>query len=113
MQAIRHHEFGPPATLVLEQLPDLAPAPGQVLIAVEASGVHLMDTSIRRGESGPLPTPELPTIPGREVAGTVAAVGDDVDGSWLGRRVVAHLGPVPGGYADQAVTSVELLLPVP
>ena len=113
MLAIRHHEFGPPDTLVLEELPDLTPAAGQVLIAVEASGVHLMDTSIRRGEPGPLPPPELPTVPGREVAGTVVAVGDGVDGSWLGRRVVAHLGPVPGGYADQAVTSVDLLFPVP
>jgi len=113
MHAIRQHEFGPPETLVLEELPDLTPASGQVRIAVEASGVHLLDTTIRRGDPGPLPPPALPTIPGREVAGTVDRVGADVDGSWLGRRVVAHLGPVPGGYADQAVTGGELLFPVP
>ena len=113
MHAIRQHEFGPPESLVLEELPDLAPAPGQVRIAVEASGVHLLDTTIRRGEPGPLPPPDLPTIPGREVAGTVDAVGVGVDESWLGRRVVAHLGPVPGGYAEQAVTAVDLLFPVP
>jgi NADPH2:quinone reductase len=113
MHAIRQHEFGPPETLVLEELPDLTPASGQVRIAVEASGVHLLDTTIRRGDPGPLSPPALPTIPGREVAGTVDRVGADVDGSWLGRRVVAHLGPVPGGYADQAVTGVELLFPVP
>ena len=113
MHAIRQHEFGPPDRLVLEELPDLTPGPGQVRIAVAASGVHLMDTTIRRGEAGPLPPPELPTIPGREVAGTVDAVGDGVDRSWLGRRVVAHLGVVPGGYAEQAVVAVDLLFPVP
>ena len=113
MHAIRQHEFGQPDRLVLEQLPDLTPVAGQVRIAVAASGVHLLDTTIRRGEPGPFPAPELPTIPGREVAGTVDLVGEEVDESWLGRRVVAHLGQVPGGYAEQAVTSADLLFPVP
>jgi len=113
MHAIRQHEFGPPDRLVLEQLPDLTPVAGQVRIAVAASGVHLLDTTIRRGEPGPFPAPELPTIPGREVAGTVDLVGEGVDDSWVGRRVVAHLGQVPGGYAEQAVTSADLLFPVP
>ncbi len=113
MQAIRLHEFGPATNLVLDDLPDLSPADGQVRVAVEASGVHLVDTAIRRGEPGPFPSPELPTIPGREVAGVVDQVGTGVDATWVGRRVVAHLGPVPGGYADQAVTDVANLIPVP
>jgi NADPH2:quinone reductase len=112
MHAIRLHAFGPPDNLVLDELPDLEPAAGEVRIAVEASGVHLLDTTIRRGEQGPLPLPELPTVPGREVAGVVDLLGPGVDASWLGRRVVAHLGPVPGGYAEQAVTSVDRLFPV-
>jgi NADPH:quinone reductase len=113
MRAIRHHEFGPPDRLLLEELPDLTPATGQVRIAVEASGVHLLDTTIRRGEPGPLPPPQLPTVPGREVAGVVDRVGPDVDEAWVGRRVVAHLGPVPGGYAEQALSAVEQLFRVP
>ena len=113
MHAIRQHAFGPPETLVLDELPDLTPAEGQVRIAVEASGVHLLDTTIRRGEPGPLSPPDLPTVPGREVAGTVDLLGAGVDDAWLGRRVVAHLGPVPGGYAEQAVTAPDLLFPVP
>jgi len=84
-----------------------------VRIAVEASGVHLLDTTLRRGDAGPIPLPELPTIPGREVAGVVDALGLDTDPTWLGRRVVAHLGQVPGGYAEQAVTDVGLLFDVP
>lgn len=114
MRAIRHHEFGEPAVLRLEDLPDLEPGPGQARIAVAVAGVHLLDTSLRRGESGgPMAPPELPTIPGREVAGTVDAVAADVDPSWVGRRVVAHLGMVPGGYAEQAVADIDLLVEVP
>ena len=113
MHAIRLHAFGPPENLVLDELPDLEPGAGEVRIAVEASGVHLLDTTIRRGEPGPLPPPELPTVPGREVAGVVDAVGPDSDRTWLGKRVVAHLGPVPGGYAEQAVTAVDKLVAVP
>lgn len=113
MHAIRLHEFGPANNLVYDELPDLRPGPGQVRVAVEASGVHLLDTTLRRGEPGPIPAPDLPTIPGREIAGTVDLVGADVDQSWLGRRVVAHLGPVPGGYADQAVTDTGNLIAVP
>jgi NADPH:quinone reductase len=113
VHAIRLHAFGPPERLVLDELPDLAAARGEVRIAVEASGVHLLDTTLRRGEAGPVPLPELPTVPGREVAGMVDAVGPEADEAWLGRRVVAHLGPVPGGYADQAVTATEKLFPVP
>jgi NADPH2:quinone reductase len=113
MHAIRLHAFGPPENLVLDELPDLTPGPGQVRIAVAASGVHLLDTTIRRGEPGPLPPPELPTVPGREVAGVVDDIGPDTDRTWLGKRVVAHLGPVPGGYAEQAVTAAEHLFHVP
>lgn len=110
MHAVRHHAFGDPDVLVLDELPDLRPGPGEVRIEVHASGVHLLDTALRRGEEGgPLPPPVLPTIPGREVAGVVDAVGEGVDAGWVGRRVVAHLGMVPGGYAEQAVTPVATL----
>ncbi len=113
MRAIRLHAYGPPDGLVLDELPDLAPAQGQVRIAVAAAGVHLLDTTLRRGEPGPVPPAPLPTIPGREVAGVVDAVGEGVHQDWLGSRVVAHLGPVPGGYAEQAVVDEGLLYEVP
>lgn len=113
MRAIRLHSFGPPDQLVLDELADLAPGPGQVRIAVAASGVHLVDASLRRGEPGPMPAPDLPTVPGREVAGTVDLLGDGVPQSWLGAAVVAHLGQVPGGYAEQAVTAAENLFRLP
>src|SRR5690349_2588753 len=113
MRAIRQHELGPPDVLRLEEVPDPRPAEGQVRLVVAHSGVHLIDTRIRQGASGPLPPPDLPTTPGREVAGTVDAVGPGVDGSWLGARVVAHLGPANGGYASLAVAPVTALHVVP
>jgi NADPH2:quinone reductase len=114
MHAIRLHEFGPATNLTLDELPDLDPGEGQVRIAVEAAGIHLLDATLRSGGSGtPIPLPELPTIPGREVAGVVDRAGAGVDEAWVGRRVAAHLGPVPGGYAEQAVTAVGNLIPVP
>ncbi|KQY59718.1 hypothetical protein ASD11_09255 [Aeromicrobium sp. Root495] len=110
MHRIRQHVTGGPDVLVLESAPDLVPAAGQVRIAVEVAGVHLVDTTIRRGEWGDV---ELPMTPGREVAGRVDALGADVEPAWLGRRVVAHLGLASGGYADQAVTEVDRLHVVP
>ena len=94
MHAIRLHTFGPPENLVYEQVQDPEPGPRQVRIALAAAGVHLIDTTIRAGvQRGPMPLPDLPAIPGREVAGTVDALGAGVAEEWLGRRVVAHLGP--------------------
>jgi NADPH2:quinone reductase len=114
MHAIRLHAFGPAENLRLDKVDEPHPGPGQVRIAVAAAGVHLIDTQIRAGRSGgPFPLPELPTVPGREVAGVVDEVGAEVDGSWIGRRVVAHLGIASGGYAEYAVAAVDSLHVVP
>ncbi|MER5810455.1 zinc-binding dehydrogenase [Streptomyces sp. NPDC002033] len=114
MRAIRLHAFGPAENLSYETTPRPVPASGQVRIAVAAAGVHLLDISLRKGVEGPpAPLPALPTTPGREVAGTVDAVGPGTDPAWLGRSVVAHLGFAPGGYADYAVTDAARLHPVP
>ena len=114
MHAIRLHAFGPAENLRYERVDDPRPGPGQARIAVAAAGVHRIDTVLREGRAmGPLPLPELPTIPGREVAGVVDAVGPGVDERWLGRRVVAHLGPASGGYAELAVRDTDALHAVP
>jgi NADPH2:quinone reductase len=114
MRAISLHTFGPAENLRYERVADPEPAEGQVRIAVTAAGVHLIDTSIRRGEAfGAAPPPTLPTIPGREVAGVVDALGAGVDQGWLGRRVVAHLGLGGGGYAERAVRDVVALHDIP
>ena len=114
MQAIRQDHFGPPDVLELVDLPDVHPGPDQVRIAVDAAGVHLLDTSIREGRpGGPFPLPTLPMVPGREVAGVVDEVGDGVDRSAIGQRVVAHLGQASGGYAAQALAPLTAIRVVP
>ncbi|MEC3918488.1 zinc-binding dehydrogenase [Nocardia sp. CDC160] len=114
MRTIRLHEFGAAENLRYEAVADPEPGAGQVRIAVEAAGVHLLDTALRQGiEGGPMPLPQLPTIPGREVAGTVERVGPGVEESWVGRRVVAHIGQAPGGYAELTVTEAERLHEIP
>jgi NADPH2:quinone reductase len=114
MHAIRLHAFGPASNMRYEEVPDPLPGAGQVRIAVAASGVHLVDTLIRAGKTaGSMPPPDLPAIPGREVAGRVDAVGDDVDEGWVGQRVVAHLGAASAGYAELAVAAVGALHVLP
>jgi NADPH:quinone reductase len=109
MFAVVLHEFGPAENLRYESVEDPKPGPGQARIAVRAAGVHLIDTTIRAGRPGPVPKPALPMIGGREVAGVVDALGSDADPSWLGRRVVAHLGLTGAGYAELAVVDVGSL----
>ncbi|MEV0371097.1 zinc-binding dehydrogenase [Streptomyces sp. NPDC050636] len=115
MHAIRLHTFGPAENLTYETVEDPRPGPGEVRISVAAAGVHLLDTALRAGQQGggPVPVPELPTVPGREIAGIVDALGEGTDPAWLGRRVVAHLGMAPGGYAELAVVAADRLHPVP
>jgi NADPH2:quinone reductase len=114
VHAIRQHAFGPAANLLFEEVDDPQPGAGQVRITVAAAGVHVLDTSIRAGNTGgPFPLPELPMTPGREVAGVVTALGEGADANWLGKRVVAHLGQASGGYAELVVANETSLHAVP
>ncbi|MEU2719863.1 zinc-binding dehydrogenase [Streptomyces smyrnaeus] len=114
MHAVVLHAFGPAENLRHETLPDPEPGPGQLRIAVRAAGVHAIETVLRAGVTEGLvpPLPELPTVFGGEVSGTVDAVGPDVDPDWLGREVVTASG-TPGGYAELAVADVTEVLERP
>ena len=114
MRAIRQHAFGGPEVLRLENVPDPHPAEGQVRIRVESAGVQLIDAVMRRGQAGgPYQMPELPTTPGREVAGVVDEDGRGVEEWLLGRRVVADLGMDGGGYAELALARADSLHVLP
>lgn len=113
MRAIVLKAFGPAENLEWAEVPDPEPGPGQVRIAVRAAGVHLIDTSLREGKSFGFPLPDLPSVPGREVAGVVDAAGPEVPESLVGQRVVAHLGFAAGGYAELAIAPLEAVKPIP
>ncbi|PZS35976.1 MAG: NADPH:quinone reductase [Pseudonocardiales bacterium] len=112
MQVALVTEFGGPEVIVPRELPDLVAGPGQALIEVGVADVLWVETMIRRGGGGDYFTMTPPYVPGNGVAGRVRAVGDGVDGSWLGRDVVAHTGGL-GGYAEQVVVAAEALCAVP
>lgn len=101
MQAVRIHDFGGPDTLKLEDLPTPHPAPGELLIRVMAASVNPVDYKIREG--GYLARDSLPLTLGRDVAGTVEAVGSGVEGFGPGDAVYAMLDRSHGGYAEYAV----------
>lgn len=111
MKAVAIQRFGGPEGLEVVDVPAPAPAAGQVLVAAEAIGVGGADTLIRKGALTDYGFKEG-HVPGSEVAGTVTAVGDGVDTSWVGRRVWAFTGR-GGGYVEQAAASVEEVLPLP
>lgn len=106
--SIRGGKGGADALFVESQpLPELRP--GHVLIRVKAAGVNRPDIFQRAGFYPP--PPGAPTTLGLEVAGEVAAVGDDVDRWRMGDRVTALLGG--GGYAEYALVDARHALPIP
>jgi NADPH2:quinone reductase len=109
MQAIDPEAPGGPEVLRLVERPVPQPAAGEVLIRVAAAGVNRPDVLQRKG--GYPPPPGAPSIPGLEIAGTVVALGADVDAALLGQRVCALL--AGGGYAQYAVAPAGQCLPVP
>ena len=109
MHAIRQYEFGPPETLRYEAVPDPEPAQTKFASPWKRRGCTCSTQPYGKALGRPLPVPDLPMTPGREVAGVVDAVGPGVDTSWVGRRVVAHLGQASGGYAERAVVAVASL----
>lgn len=111
MKAVVIRTFGDPDGLEVVDVPAPVPAPGQVLIATEAIGVGGVDAVIRRGTLAGYGFREGHLL-GSEVAGRVAAVGEGVDASWIGRRVWAFTG-LSGGYAERAVAAVEDVLALP
>jgi len=89
---------GGPEQLQLEEVPNPEPRDGEVVVRVRAAGVNFADVLVRQGRY-PQP-PELPTVPGSEIAG-------DVDG----RRVMAL--PRGGGYAEAVAVDERLVVPLP
>lgn len=82
MRAMLLDEPGRPLRLVALPIPE--PQPGEVLVRVRACGVCRTDLHLVDGE---LPDPKLPIIPGHEIVGEVAALGEGVEGLTLGQRV--------------------------
>jgi len=102
-------EPGGPDVLRAVERPEPMPGPGDVLIRVAAAGINRPDVLQRRGAYPP--PPGASDIPGLEVAGTIAAIGDRVSDWRVGDRVCALV--AGGGYASMCVAPAPQCLPVP
>lgn len=109
MRAVLCRSFAPLDQLAVEELPDLVPGPGQVLVEVEAAGANFVDALLVQGLYQL--KPPLPFTPGMEVAGTVAALGEGVDGPAVGTRVLGSA--FVGGFASQVLLPATGAVPVP
>jgi NADPH2:quinone reductase len=99
MKGLLSRQAGGPETLVLEDVAESAPGPGEVKVAVRACGVNFPDLLIIQDLYQT--KPPRPFIPGGEIAGVVEAVGEGVDKVRPGDRVL--MSPVSGGMAEKVV----------
>jgi zinc-binding alcohol dehydrogenase/oxidoreductase len=88
VKAVRIHEDGGPEVLRYEDVPDPSPGPGEVLIALRTASLNHLDVWVRKG----LPSVSKPHILGADGAGTVAGLGDGVEGLAIGDRVLINPG---------------------
>ena len=118
MRAAGVTEFGGPEALHLLDVPEVHAGPGEVRLAVRAAAVNPTDTYGRNGTYAKAAggEPEMPWIPGMDVAGVVDEVGPDGDGRLsVGDRVMAIVVPSGshGGYREQIVLPAASVVPVP
>lgn len=99
MKALLCEAYGPADTLVIRDLPEPRPGPGQVVVSVKAAALNFFDTLIIQNRYQT--KPPLPFSPAGECAGTISAIGRDVTGWRVGERVAAWLGH---GAAREKVT---------
>ncbi len=110
MRAVVFKGKGGPEVIAVEAVPDPAPSRGEVLVRVRAAALNRADLLQRRGLYPP-PPGIRPDLPGMELAGEVAAVGEGVTAWKPGDRVMA----IAGGeaQAELCVVHERMLLPIP
>ena len=109
MKAIQFKEYGGPEVLQIIEKEKPVPKGHEVLIEVDCVGVNYADTARREGQYV-VPTP-LPFIPGAEVAGVVAEVGEKVTAITPGTRVVSLI--EAGGYSEYAMSNDSAVIQLP
>ena len=109
MKAILCKAYGPPDSLVFEDLPSPAPKSGEVVVSVKAASVNFPDVLII--ENKYQVKPPLPFSPGSELAGVIKQVGPDVASVKAGDRVMAITGY--GAFAEEVVVEAKRVLPIP
>ena len=99
MRAVVCKEYGPPESLVIEDVPEPRSEPGKVVVRVRSCGVNFPDLLII--ENKYQFKPPLPFTPGGEIAGEVIDVGEGVENIAPGDRILASTGWQ--GFAEQVL----------
>jgi NADPH:quinone reductase-like Zn-dependent oxidoreductase len=89
MKAVILHKYGGPGELKLEEVPDPIPGGGEVLVRVAAASINPVDWKMRSGEAKERFPVEFPGILGRDLSGTIRALGPGVEGLAVGDKVFA------------------------
>ena len=110
MKAVLLHGYGGVDQLFYEDVPEPKPKAGEVLVKVEATSLNPIDWKIRSGARKEMFPQTFPAILGRDVAGTVVALGPDTRGFRTGDRV---MGLVNHAYAEFLVAKAEDLAHIP
>ncbi|QCI64727.1 NADPH:quinone oxidoreductase family protein [Phreatobacter stygius] len=109
MKAVLCKTFGPPESLVIEELPDPSAGAGEVVVAVTAVGLNFFDNLIIKNMYQV--KPPMPFSPGSEFAGRILSLGDGVTGFKIGDRVAGNLSH--GAARTQIVAKATALAPIP
>lgn len=109
MKAVLCKQFGPPESLVIEDLPSPKAGPGEVVVSVRAASLNFPDVLIIQNKYQF--KPPLPFSPGSEMAGTIKEVGDGVKGVMPGDRVIAFT--TFGAFAEEVKLEAARLVPIP
>ena len=109
MKALRCNAYGPPSGLVIEDLPEPRPGPGQVVVRIEAAGVNYPDTLIAANRYQ-ISVP-VPFTPGSEFSGVVEDVGDGASALTAGQ--VVRGSAMVGAFAERIAVPAASLTPVP
>lgn len=111
MRAVLCKQYGPPESLVLEDVSSLSPGPNEVVVAVHAAAANFPDTLAIQGKFLSQFQRPLPFSPGAEAAGTIKRVGEGVSGFAVGDRVIANSGG--GGFAEEVLVDAANLTRLP
>ena len=109
MKAVLCKQYGPPESLVIENVPSKPLGKGEVRVALHAAGVNFPDVLIIQGKYQF--KPEMPFSPGGEAAGQISEIGEGVTGYKVGDRVIVMCGW--GGFADEIVIAADRLQKMP
>jgi len=110
MKAVVLTGYGEVENLVLRDVEEPQPGPGQIKVRVAGASINPVDWKLRRGDLRGLMPLELPTILGRDVSGEVVALGQGVSQFQVGDRV---MGLVEHGYAEIAVGQAAAFAKLP